>query len=833
MASPVLPNALPDEQDATAEREKALMTGVGKVNEDMTRGVSQQSQVGELPTYKAKRPKGVLPSIPQNNSYGTATADTAALAARQVHVRSTVTSLLQRKSQKRESALAHVDGLDKVELGIAFHLRAAQDAGKDTDAPASGNSHDAGGITRSHPLELPKSVMRKLFRALRTSTQMGRVLKFSALFSWAFVLGSFSMESACMGDRYPDFAGRLRDESLLKENLVLCVHLANGVCYTVLALLCHVLSHRPGNLFEITRSTLGSRKYVTLVCDLVTIPGLIAEFVHLSEKPAVVPTAAQWITLLQVAKVWRIVLPGQIVSASTDTFVKGVIGLFSSLALFVHVLAVLLVFLANLEHSWGGNSWVRTHFAEERSCFVLYSEVLYFTALSVTSVGYGDLLTTPLERGLNTFLLLLSQLFTAKVCADLTWLTSLYNHWEAEQQAQQAQTSVALLHLQVPKTLSERVLAFQSFLSNVHRDESLDQPAFRGLSPNLSQELRLCAYRRLVLQAPFLREQPMKVIARIVSSLEDAIFLPADFIVRCGDTGRELFFMRRGEAGVFATRDEPPIWGQSVEVRRYIAGDYFGELSMLTSKPRSAWIMAKTYLVVSKLQHHVVESIKDEFPEAFTALVQSMVSGFSLKATTEWPDIAAAWRRKVGPGDAEDCYLWFCQQAAVDVNYSSNADDEEIVEELSAKAFEIGLKLLHVKEIDRMVLWADLDSDNSGFVSFEEFFSKMCSDEEWGGSDPPSPTSQPVRSFAVDSKPGSPSSPSAKRRSIDSSQEHSLPRPSPRSSIFSGHNKVPSQVETEIQNLSEKVALMYNDMQSMTKLLQSLAASEQPRSDPL
>ena len=35
----------------------------------------------------------------------------------------------------------------------------------------------------------------------------------------------------------------------------------------------------------------------------------------------------------------------------------------------------------------------------------------------------------------------------------------------------------------------------------------------------------------------------------MVSSLSDLIYLPADFIVCSGDTGRELFFMRRGVAG--------------------------------------------------------------------------------------------------------------------------------------------------------------------------------------------------------------------------------------------------------------------------------------------
>ena len=33
--------------------------------------------------------------------------------------------------------------------------------------------------------------------------------------------------------------------------------------------------------------------------------------------------------------------------------------------------------------------------------------------------------------------------------------------------------------------------------------------------------------------------------------------------------------------------------------KEYTAGKYFGELGMLTARPRAAWIMAKTYCVLS------------------------------------------------------------------------------------------------------------------------------------------------------------------------------------------------------------------------------------------
>eukprot|EP00913_Durusdinium_trenchii_P009247 g8692.t1 len=201
----------------------------------------------------------------------------------------------------------------------------------------------------------------------------------------------------------------------------------------------------------------------------------------------------------------------------------------------------------------------------------------------------------------------------------------------------------------------------------------------------VGQELRLAAYRKLILKAPFLREQKKHVISMMVSSLSDLIYLPADFIVCSGDTGRELFFMRRGVAGVYPSGPEcPPVMGESTEVAEYTAGKYFGELGMLTARPRAAWIMAKTYCVLSVLPYHTVELLRDDHPEAFTTLVQSMVRVFKLES--------------LGGG-------------ITIVGVSLPAEDPPT---LKAKSFEYVLKFLGVNEADRMILWAEMDADNTG-----------------------------------------------------------------------------------------------------------------------
>ncbi|CAK0844549.1 unnamed protein product [Prorocentrum cordatum] len=115
-------------------------------------------------------------------------------------------------------------------------------------------------------------------------------------------------------------------------------------------------------------------------------------------------------------------------------------------------MACTLLALGNHEIANGDESW--TEYLEGSSCVVTYTEAVYFTVLSITSVGYGDQMVTTVEKALNSLFLLLAQLFTAKVCADLTWLTSTRNYWEAHNQAKQAQTWTALQKMAVPPVLA-------------------------------------------------------------------------------------------------------------------------------------------------------------------------------------------------------------------------------------------------------------------------------------------------------------------------------------------------------------------------------------------
>lgn len=371
--------------------------------------------------------------------------------------------------------------------------------------------------------------------------------------------------------------------------------------------------------------------------------------------------------------------------------------------------------LANFEITEGQQSWLyKPPYSnlDMKDCVVRYTEAFYFACIGLTSVGYGDLLVTNLEHTVNGFLLLISQLFAAFVCAELTWLTSMYNQHESDMHERRRSLELALDKMGVPKVVMKRVLAFQSFENTMHAD-NIDKETFQGLGKNLIEELRLCTYRKLVLQAPFLREQPTEVISFIVNALWDAVYLPSDLIVRAGEHGRELFFVRRGEAKAYLGPNSP-VWGQSVEVAVMKAGSYFGELAMLTGLPRGSFVMATSYCICSVLPYSAVEDLVEMHPEAFTTLVQTMVRMYNLKPEWTWKELTFKLSKKFGIETDLDAFIWL----------RSHTDQPE-VEELHAKAFDLACQRLKVPHLDRRIFWSELDKDASGGISYDEFKGKL------------------------------------------------------------------------------------------------------------
>jgi len=330
----------------------------------------------------------------------------------------------------------------------------------------------------------------------------------------------------------------------------------------------------------------------------------------------------------------------------------------------------------------------------------------------MTGVGYGDIVpANAFEHLLCVSYMVLSQMFAAKIFADITWITETCRQSKAEYIALLSQTSSVLASMRAPVTLRKRVFACQEFVERQREHRSQD--CLQDLSRPLLEELRLLVYYDLVVQAPFLQEQPTYMVRAIIMSLHDLVYLPCDVIVRKGDVGTELFFVRSGSAGVFTTRRMPE-WGDQ-EVHVLHSGSYFGEIAVLTGMTRRSWVVARTYCSCSTLAKDAMDELMAKHPEGLAGLVKSFQNALGLEPRITWTAFGERLHREF----ADESDLHKCCCAGSDGFYS--VADSEDTGCINWERWQSLTTMLHLTPLDAKLLWVQLEPDDTGAVDYEFF----------------------------------------------------------------------------------------------------------------
>ena len=100
-------------------------------------------------------------------------------------------------------------------------------------------------------------------------------------------------------------------------------------------------------------------------------------------------------------------------------------------------------------------------------------------------------------------------------------------------------------------------------------------------------------------------------LEEVLASTELRSFDEGDIIVTEGETGSSLFLIVGGTVKVF-TRTEH---GSNVPLAELGPGDFFGEVSLLTGKPRTATITARTEVTAIELDAASIDRIAEAHPE--------------------------------------------------------------------------------------------------------------------------------------------------------------------------------------------------------------------------
>jgi CRP-like cAMP-binding protein len=113
-------------------------------------------------------------------------------------------------------------------------------------------------------------------------------------------------------------------------------------------------------------------------------------------------------------------------------------------------------------------------------------------------------------------------------------------------------------------------------------------------------------------------------LAELALRLRERTIKKRKVLFRDGDTGAEMFIIRRGEMIV-----SKPVTGKVEQLlARLSIGEFFGEMSLFDHAPRSATLQAETDTTLLSLDRESVEQLMRVSPRAAAAFFRSLAQVF-------------------------------------------------------------------------------------------------------------------------------------------------------------------------------------------------------------
>jgi CRP-like cAMP-binding protein len=161
-------------------------------------------------------------------------------------------------------------------------------------------------------------------------------------------------------------------------------------------------------------------------------------------------------------------------------------------------------------------------------------------------------------------------------------------------------------------------------------------------------ELPVDARRAFVDRVDLFAPLPETVKELIASSLESITFASGEPIVKQGDEGDSMFFVQHGGVRIVLEQE-----GLRKEVSTLEAGQYFGEMSLLTGEPRTATALAVGDVDAFLLHKDAFKRILENNPYVLRQISTVMTERRSALADTE----EALAKQRTGPQEKDQSFL--------------------------------------------------------------------------------------------------------------------------------------------------------------------------------
>ena len=258
-------------------------------------------------------------------------------------------------------------------------------------------------------------------------------------------------------------------------------------------------------------------------------------------------------------------------------------------------LAMMVVWVGAISHYFAC-VWAALGYREDAfsTSFEIYLRAYYFVTTTIATVGYGDISARTIgQTGFVIFVELVGVGIYGFVIGNIANVIANIDVAKTQYRAKQDRIDTFMRYRNIPAELQRKILEYYEYVWDSRRgyDEST---VFNDLPINLKTRLSLVLNRDLIEKVPLFQGASNDLVKDIILKLEPITFMPDDVIVEKGEMGYEMYFISGGSVDVVS--DD----GKTVYAT-LTAGQFFGEIALLLSGPRTATIRARDYCDLYKL----------------------------------------------------------------------------------------------------------------------------------------------------------------------------------------------------------------------------------------
>jgi voltage-gated potassium channel len=238
----------------------------------------------------------------------------------------------------------------------------------------------------------------------------------------------------------------------------------------------------------------------------------------------------------------------------------------------------------------------------------LYIRAFYWTITTLTTIGYGDI--TPAGSVQTVFVIFIELLGAAMygmIIGNIANLIANIDVAKSQYKDKLDKINAFLNYRDIPRDLQRKINDYYSYLWESRRgyDESA---VIEDLPIALKTTVALQINREIIEKVPLFQTAGEDLIREIVLNLTPVVFTPGDTIVTAGEVGFQMYFISQGSVDVLSA-DEQTVYATLT------AGQFFGEIALLLSMPRTATIRAREYCDLYRLDKDNFDRVIQRYPD--------------------------------------------------------------------------------------------------------------------------------------------------------------------------------------------------------------------------